>query len=416
MPQKVSKNMRAKYPLLGTILPILSGCYWSSWRTNTAAFAGTSVFQDAKPLPINIVHLGVDLPSADQRRIIEKLANKVNQVDLRNKALLYADLGLAALYKGDLPVARKMLDQAVCIMTSVTEAGPLERHVTSLVGGESEKLFKGEAHERALVLFFRGILYLADGDVENAHACFLQVALQDATAEDPNHRCDWLCADLLALYCKQRMETEDRVEWRSFIERKYNSKELPTGYKKIGSCQLLIVCCGLPPQKIAGEEKGYVLRYENRPSSVSLARLVFLNGEATEYKRCDDTYIQAVTRGSRAIECILREQAKVRGGIEAVGSIAAAAGAAANVVPGAALAGGLLKELSWSISDMINTSADTRQIHMLPGEIFVVPIKKEWESKHMKLELLSESRACIARQDFFCSPGQKGLYLATVRY
>ena len=409
--------MKPCYIFLAATLVLASGCtYWSSNRSNIGTYAGTSSFQESKPFPIDIVQLGVDLPADDVRSTLEQNASRIEMTSSRNKALLCADLGLGALYKGDLPVSRKVLDQAVLIMTSVTEAQELERGATSLTGSESEKYFKGEPHERSPVLFFRGLLYLVDEDIENAHACFLQAALQDATAEDPTHRGDWLCADLMALYCKQRMGTNDSAEWCSFIKRKYGVESLPKGYKNIGTKGLLVVCGGLPPQKIASKEKGQTLRYEDRPSRISSVRLTSGRYGSEVYLKTDNTYVQAVTRGSRGMDSVLQGKANVKTGVEVAGGTAAAVGAAVSAVPGAMLAGGLLKELSWSISDSVDSTADIRQVHMIPGQVFIIPLDKGSVSTDRQLEMLSESGRVLARESFTKPANLGDFFLAVARF
>ena len=409
--------MKLHYIFLSIMIVLASGCtYWSSNRSNIGTYAGTSSFQKSKPFPIDIVHLGVDIPADDIRSTLMQNANRIEMTNSRNKALLCADIGVAALYKGDLSVSRKMLDQAVLIMTSITQTRELERSATSLSGSESEKYFKGEAHERVLVLFFRGLLYLVDDDIENAHACFLQAALQDATAEDPAHRGDWLCADLMTLYCKQRMKTNDHDEWRSFIERKYGTESLPKGYENIGTDFLLIVCAGLPPQKIAGKEKGQVLRYQDRTSRIASVMLKNGRNSPLVYNETDDTYVQAVSRGSRYMDSVLQGKAYVRTGVEIVGVASGAAGAAASAIPGAALAGGLIKELSWTISDSVDSNADIRQLNMIPGKLFIVPMEMSSVSSDRQLELLNESGKILARGSIAKPSNQGDLFVAMVRF
>ena len=92
---------------------------------------------------------------------------------------------------------------------------------------------------------------------------------------------------------------------------------------------------------------------------------------------------------------------------------AAVAGIAANAVPGAALAGGLVKELSWSISDSVDTHADIRQLSMIPSKLFVIPIKINSISSDRQLELLNESGRVLAR-GLFAKPSNQGDLFVTV--
>jgi hypothetical protein len=320
------------------------------------------------------------------------------------------------MYANDLPLARKMLDQAFLSSNSVTVASKKEIKATSISGSESNKLFKGEPHERSIVSLFRGLLYLADEDIENANACFKTGALQDALASDEKMRSNWLSLDLLLLESKRIYNSEDAQEWSSYVKQRYEQEALPVDWEKIRSVSVIILIgVGNSPEKLAGKSKGEELQYLERKSRVRKIKVWSGPDKQLVYSvPVDDCYIQAVTRGRRKMDEVLAHKASAKKGIEAVGSVAAAA---APLTVYGAIPLALIKEMTWSISDRIDSSADIRQMRMIPGEIYLALLDGAEIGDPLHIELFSEEDRKLAEGNISCrAPSNQKVRVLLARF
>jgi len=309
---------------------------------------------------------------------------------------MFADCGVAAAHANDVDMAREMLDGALDIMSSITVGGLRENRAASLEGAESEKLFKGEPHERVLAYIYRGLLYMAAGEYDNAQACFKSASLQDAFAEGKEYRSNWLSADLLQLVC---MKLRDDVNVPEFIRdmksrygvelegQRWVTAEEPPRF-------VILVAAGYPPEKLAGKEYGKELAYACRPSRVNAVSASTDHG-TVHLPRTDDVYNQAITRGHRQMDDILARKAEERKKVEGLGSVAA--GLAPLAGGGAGIALALLKELSWSSSDKIRSDADCRQMRAAPGAVYMYVETEETPLSRVSIQAFDEGGRVLAR-------------------
>lgn len=360
--------------LLASVLCV-AGCvgYWSSGRPNSGSYAGSKTFgESSRPVAMDVVMLGRGAAQSDVSAAVRDSLAKMGQMTPQNKVLMYSDLGIVALQANDLDQAKRLLEDARLIIGDLTSTARQTANATSAGSSESDKVFKGEAHERALLYLNNGLIFLAEGDLDNAQACFKSGALEDAVARDDTHRGDWLSLDLLLLECARRQgRTTDCKELVSYIRSKYQAEELPAGWDDVMDPRMLcIVMVGPSPEKIAGKSKGDELQYRKVDSRVAVVRATIGQATTCEVRQpVDDCYVQATTRGRRKMDDVLAGKAGARTGVEAVGSGLAFA---APLVPVVGPLLSLTKEVSWSISDRIDSSADRRQMRMVPGRIFMI--------------------------------------------
>jgi hypothetical protein len=96
-------------------------------------------------------------------------------------AVLNLDLlALASLELSRRDFARSALDESTARILRIYANDPNAEKAKSLWAAESVKDFKGEPYERAMAFYYRGLLYLEDGDAGNASAAFLQSDFQNS--------------------------------------------------------------------------------------------------------------------------------------------------------------------------------------------------------------------------------------------
>jgi len=280
-----------------------------------------------------------------------------------------ADCGILACYANDMALAARALDRAL----GLSEAALADEHqvssVSKFAGSERTKVFAGEPHEVATLYVFRGLVFLAKNDPENAKSCFLKASLADAMATENESRSNWLTADVLTtlsftLY-GNNVRATDHVE---MIKNTYPQAATDNGWVdgaalaaiRRADLVIVIIAVGLPPIKYG---QG-VLQYAEAGSSVGS---VLVNGSVAWLT--DNVYVQAVTRGRRQMDNILAARQKRREDTEMAGSVALGVAGAIGGLVGSAIqliAGAVIDK-----AQQIDTDADTRHVGALPGRFYV---------------------------------------------
>ena len=115
----------------------------------------------------------------------------------RNQVLNLMRMGLYAYQNGYYKDASFAFDKSLMHIESLYGETELSEKAKSIWYGEDQKFFVGEPYERAMAYYYRGQLYLKNGDYENARASFKSGLLQDARAEDKEYQADFLSLILL---------------------------------------------------------------------------------------------------------------------------------------------------------------------------------------------------------------------------
>lgn len=366
------KNFR-RFLLLATPLIFIgcTGCS-SSPKPNRASYAGAETFgATSGSVTIEVVALGQGALNKSVSEAIRESLSKMEQTTQRNKALIYADLGIAALQGNDLEQAEPLLEEARSVMGNLAATGDEERQAMAISGSEETKVFKGEPHERAILYLHSGLLFLAKNDFNNSQAAFKSGLLEDAIAGDDQSQGDWLSLKLLLLECKRRMGAiADAQDLASQIRKSYKQEELPKEWDDLAKDRAIVaIMVGSPPEKVGGESKEQVLMYRKVDSKIALIRVSKDSSTiVTASQPVDDCYIQASTRGHRGMDSVLAKKANFRKTVEGVGTGAVVVG---SLVPYVGPLICYVKEISEDISEKVDSSADTRQMRMLPGRVFL---------------------------------------------
>ena len=371
------------------------GCVPSaSKRTAATNWSVTKQVSKEEDRQLELVVLGqTDCPYG-AKRAIEKAFNNASNCPIEEQALRFAALGIAAVHRGALQEAENALDEALSIMeANITDQGKLDE-VISLRGSEKSKIFKGEPYERVMCLLYRGIVYLAKGDYDNARACFKSAQLQDAKidAESKAEFGRWVSLEYLTFITDRLGDKASEASFPTEIP-----DELAIGDFNEGDDSVLIVAAGLTPIKIQEQiEKGkYGLSYNPVSSRVSSIKI---------YRECDyealpqddgaltlrpltaigrpseDIFIQAVSHGRRSMDGVLRAKRRIKDSAEKTGDVAEGIGVALAQIGGTYamplvfIAAGVSAHQRRKAAKA-DSVADLRQIMNIPGELYLTSVK-----------------------------------------
>jgi tetratricopeptide (TPR) repeat protein len=227
----------------------------------------------------------------------------------RNRVLNQTRAGLAAFEAGADDVAAASFDDALNRIEAIYADNPSAEKARSTFVPERSKDFKGEAYERAMAFYYRGLIFLAQGDYGNARAVFQGGQLQDAFAEDQRYQSDFAVLDVLsgwASHCEG-----NSVLARDFYGRAQQAR--PDIYIPAPRDRFLAIAdVGLSPMKLGEGAYGEYLTYIP-PEPVPEASVTFMAGGVPYPANFgEDLYWQATTRGGRQVDKILAGKAQFK--------------------------------------------------------------------------------------------------------
>lgn len=298
----------------------------------------------------------------------------------RNMVLDRMHGGLAALATGNLKLAEDSFDRSLAGIETVYADSETAAQARSVWQAESVKDFKGEPHERMMAYYYRGLLYLAEGDWDNAQAAFQGGILQDTFADKERYRAD--AASLLWLqgWASRCRGNTPRAE-ELFAEAKGLNGRLAA--PPANQTLLVVAETGQGPAKFAAGRGGQTLGVREGfvGNQVVIARL---GGQPQKLVPAEDIFYQATTRGGRAADGIMAEKLNIKEGTADFGRAAMVAGIGTmayssmhshdsnrqdNNAAAAGAAIALIGLLAYAASKAMETEVDTRTWATLPHTI-----------------------------------------------
>lgn len=228
--------------------------------------------------------------------------------------------GLEALEQGDHPTAAAALDLAVAQIGTVWGDTPEARQARSIWYEEKVKPFKGDPYERAMAFYYRGILYLQESDFGNAQAAFRNAILQDAFAEEEQHRADLMLPLFLQGWA---LQAQGSLGPASSAYRQVKAHRPDFGLPDIDAQPnvLIVAETGFAPRKVVDGVGSYKLRYfRGKDFSEVRARVRVRNDEHVLYPM-EDIYWQAASRGGRKIDATIEGKARFASRTDAAGTV-----------------------------------------------------------------------------------------------
>jgi tetratricopeptide (TPR) repeat protein len=220
----------------------------------------------------------------------------------RNEVLNCMRMGLAAFELGDLDLAAGEFDTATRLIRQVFSEDAASVQARSRYASEDVKDFKGEPYERAMAFYYRGLLFLREGDAQSAKAAFRAAIIQDAFAEEKQHRCDFA----LMIYMRgwaARCAGEPDLAAQMFAEARKLRPDMPLPAPDDDT--LILAELGRSPRKVVDGVYGERLTL-HRPRNTVETRVTWA-GPAQPARQAyplSDVAWQAMSRGGRAVDSI----------------------------------------------------------------------------------------------------------------
>lgn len=330
---------------------------------------------------------GMEAYLADKPAALRPAFSRLRSEGRRNEVLNNLRLGLAAYRAGYREVAKAAFDRGLQGIETVYADSESAKQARSLWYEEGMKDFKGEPYERCMAYYYRGLMYLEDGDLENARAAFKSGIIQDSFAEEEQYRCDFALLIMLEALVSQRLGSLDMA--REVY--KELARFRPDFSAPADANVLILVESGLSPRKVSDGPGHAELKYRRGRNFTEKRVQLSLNG--APYKAAypmEDIYFQAASRGGRQIDKILKDKVVFRERNLAMGSALseaaetamilaplANAGSANAMGPVTAVAGGLavIGALQQYIAINAKPQADTRYWDNLPDMMHVALVK-----------------------------------------
>lgn len=355
-----------RWVLRGPFLVLLFSASIASCATGPTQYAKTSI----GPAQQSYI--------AGQPTDLQPGYRKLLEEGRRNEVLNLMEIGASAFKRGHFENAKRTLDEAIGNIESVYADNEAARKARSLWYEEGEKDFKGEPYERAMAYYYRGLLYLMDGDYGNARATFLSGLLQDAYAEEEQFSADFALLVYLAGWAA-KLNGSDRLASEHFAEFKQYRPDGPIPAAKDNV--LIVAETGTSPRKLADGIGHYELVYRRGKNFTENRAHVQGPGLKQDLFPAEDIFMQASTRGGRAVDRIIEGKVvfqKTTGNIgssltslsedSTLAGFAAAAGGAVSVGFNAIT---LIGVAAQGLSARSKSRADTRYWKGLPDTVHV---------------------------------------------
>lgn len=298
----------------------------------------------------------------------------------RNATLNFQRIGMAALATGDLDTAEKAFEAAVTRIDMIYADNPEAQKAKSLWSAEKVKDFKGEPYERSMAYFYRGIVWAAKGDFQNARAMFKQADYQDTVAESEAYAGDFGLMPYMAgwaSYC------DGNAQLAKEFAAQAAKADMAYGGVSAEQPVLVLFETGRAPFKYGAGKYGELLKwapYDLPAQSVKTACTSGSQCVADKFMVGGDVGFQATTRGGRPVDGVLNGKASFKEGAQGVATVATAIGAvgldtalatgnrdSANL----GMIGMFAGLVAQGVAQSTQAQADIREWEQLPGTVWL---------------------------------------------
>lgn len=300
----------------------------------------------------------------------------------RNATLNFQRIGMAALSLGDIALAEKAFDAAVTRIEVIYADNPEAQKAKSLWTAEKIKDYKGEPYERAMAHFYRGLVYAAKGDFQNARALFKQADYQDTVAEVEQYAGDFGLMPFMAgwaSYCDGNSAMA-----KDFLQQAIKGD---SNYSTVPVDQPVLVLfeSGRSPFKYGSGKSGEILKWQSHDMPLQTAKTACTSSSDTgcavnSFVKGADIGFQATTRGGRPIDGILNGKASFKDGAQGVASVAGVVGdiglqtalaTGDRDAAGLGILGMFTGLVAQGVANATQAQADVREWEQLPATVWL---------------------------------------------
>lgn len=288
----------------------------------------------------------------------------------RNAVLNFQRLGLAAFEGGQYKDAAWAFDQALARIEAIYADNKQAATARSVFHNEANKDYKGEPYERAMAYYYRGLLYLRDGDYQNARIAFREAERMDTMSDAEEFQSDFAAMNYLqgwSLRCQGR--ATDAREYFDLAAKAQKGLSAPAE----GDNVLFIGELGNGPIKARDGAQAQKLLFQagaDYPETLATVRYGPAGTPVTlPLIEASSVTYQATTRGGRAIDGLMNGKANWKEGTDSVGTALMTQG-----LTGGGDAGGYMAMAGLALSlfsKAMRTNADIRAWDGLPDRIMV---------------------------------------------
>lgn len=328
-------------------------------------------------------------------------AARIKSAPAKDATLYTLQAGVAALAEDRRAEGAELFDTALASIEGMFANTEGAARARSLWYEEGAKDYKGEPYERAMAFYYRGLLYLAEGDYENARASFRGGILQDAFAEEQQNRSDFASLMLLEGWTNQLNGDKGQAEdaYKEVARLRPGFQAPPKGAN-----MLVIAELGGSPRKVGDGIGNHEIVYRKAKRMPERAIKVEIDGKPVALAQAEDLFFQAATRGGRPVDRLIAGKVafqNVAGGIgEVAGTLAsdlsvwnAAGGGASGNALGAVAAVGAIASM---ISVNVKPRADVRYWANLPETVHVAALPHQGLPSKIDVALFDEAGQPVA--------------------
>jgi len=341
------------------------------------------------------------VPAADLRPLMERLFIEGE----RNATLNLQRIGMAALAAGDVNTAEKAFEAAVARIEMIYADNPEAQKAKSLWSAEKVKDFKGEPYERAMTYFYRGLVWAAKGDFQNARAMFKQADYQDTVAEAEQYAGDFGLMPYMAgwaSYCDGNTQLS-----RDFMQQAAKGDK---AYEGLSADKPVLVLfeTGRAPFKYGAGKFGEALKWQPHTLPAATVKTACVEGGsgcvADKFSVGADIGYQATTRGGRPVDAVLGGKASFKEGAQTVSDVASTIGAvglqtalmtgnsdSANL----GMLGMFAGLVAQGVAQSTQAQADIREWEQLPGTVWLASADRAVNAAKLGITLESEGNTSV---------------------
>lgn len=339
------------------------------------------------------------MPSAELRPLFERLFIEGE----RNATLNFQRIGMAALARGELDVSEKAFEAAVNRIELIYADNAEAQKAKSVWTAEKIKDFKGEPYERAMAHFYRGLVYAARGDFQNARAMFKQADYQDTVAESEQYAGDFALMPYMAgwaSYCDGNAGMA-----RDFLQQAVKGD---ASYSAAAVEQPLLVLfeTGRAPFKYGGGKYGEALKWQPHALPAQTVQAACTDAGASQcvterMMMAADVGFQATTRGGRPIDAVLNGKASFKEGAQGVADVAGVVGQVGmqtamftgnRDAAGLGVLGMFAGMIAQGASNAAQTQADIREWEQLPGSVWLGTAASKTDAAQLSVKVSTQGQ------------------------